>query len=160
MRLSFSLFFIIQLIFAGCSLPNKNNNIKKIEFSTEGINISIDSNLTYYCYSCGKSKLKGYYKGKVSQLFWDSLNMKIDSVNLNKLHEVDCHNEFDPGVELIVTTYKNRQHFKSGLTCLPPKTVTTFRWIANSYKSAALTPTTEAVNFEVGLLCPPTMKLE
>jgi len=148
---------LIILLLPACSKPTNNSNkIRKIDFAMEGIAINIDSSLTYNYYSCSRNNnLKGFYKGKVTMVLWDSLNTKLNLINFDTLKEVDCRNEFDPGIELLIKNNKNPKHFISNVGCLPSEVKSIFYWIANTYKYVKLTKVKDSIKFDVQIRCPP-----
>lgn len=150
------LILLFVLIFAGCS---KHKQIRRIDFASGGTIISIDSSLNYNYFHCGRSKkLYGYYKGKITPALWDSLNIKLDSINFDTLKSVDCRNEFDAGVEILIEEGGKRKHFISNITCLPIKIKSGFYWIANTHNYVKLTQIRDPIKFNITGLCPPIEK--
>jgi len=147
---------LLIIFFIGCAKHAiHNNEIKRIDFASEGITISIDSSLSYKCFECGRDGKIGFYKGKVATELWDSLNVKLDSINFDTLKSVDCRNEFDPGIEIFIQKTKTTKHFASNLTCLSGRIKSVFYWIADTHKRLKLIQNKDTIKFDVKSMCPP-----
>jgi hypothetical protein len=144
-----------------------NNTIQKIGFATGGcygkcpfLAIEIDSTMSYKFYGGRYAEKKGYFKGTVTQLFWDSLNIKLEKINLNQLDTLYNSSVDDMSIECYLSFEQKFKTIKGQEMSIPESVRQIFYWIMNSYKNIALTRV-DTLNFETkiqygpGLIPPP-----
>jgi hypothetical protein len=109
------------LMFASCNSDNtiekRKNEITKVCFATGGcygtcpfLAIEIDSSLNYKFYGGEYADTTGYFTGKVSQGFWDTLNIKFESINYKQLDTSYEHSIDDLSTETVLYFDKQRKH--------------------------------------------------
>jgi len=150
--LSIALITICSLAACNKAKPIRDNKIKKICFATSAgglhsphVAIEIDSTLTYFFQESDwlNDTSKVMYS-KVSQGFWDTLNMKVESIPENQLDSNykgncgDCLN-----FELLLVYGNAKKH----IIYIPDNSVTKLDmfsyWLRESYKGIALKPCLE-----------------
>jgi hypothetical protein len=143
-------------LFAACRNPTKRKDqIKRIDIADGGcmkgcpaVGISIDSSLTLKYYGGYKAKFQGYYAGKVTQGFWDSLNTKLEQIRFKKL-DTSSFAELDgQSAEVAVYWNKQKRHFIRSIYEDPDSVSHVLIWIINSYKQVKLHKLTDTVKFE------------
>ena len=109
---------LLPLVLACTMQPSKRDNkINKITFATGGecweggcpyFAFFVDSSLNYNYFGGKGAKLKGYYKGKITQGLWDTINIRFE--NLDKDPLTNDHGRMahpSPAVELFI--YKENE---------------------------------------------------
>ena len=154
-------------MFASCNSDNtiekRKNEITKVCFATGGcygtcpfLAIEIDSSLNYRFYGGEYADTTGYFTGKVSQGFWDTLNIKFESINYKQLDTSYDHSVDDLSTETVLYFDKQRKHIHGQSESLPDSVMTVLSWVMNSYKTVTLTRTTDsAIPFETRIQNPP-----
>jgi len=150
MRVPILLLFTIILIACNRSIQ-RNNEITKVELATSSCfgscaitAVSIDSSLSFEFYGGSHALKKGYYSGKIPLKIWDSINIKLESVNYKNLYIHYLPPNDDQTLELIVH-YKNNKikhilasSFRLAHVKNSDSTAKVFYWISNIYKSMDL----------------------
>lgn len=141
----------------------RNNDITKIEVSTgdcfgpcQLTAVSIDSSLTYNYYG-GETpftepvqdtvKLRGYFTGKVSKAFWDTLNIKLDQIKYQQLDSVYQHSVDDQSLEVLIYYNGKTKHIRAQSASLPDNVRKVIYWIASSYKKVRIIPVKDSIIF-------------
>lgn len=157
----------MTLMFARCNSDtttrSRKNEIVKVCFATGGcygccpfLAIEIDSSLNYKFYGGEYADTNGYFTGKVSQGFWDTLNIKFESINFKQLDTSYEHSVDDLLTETILYFDGQNKHIYGRSASLPDSVMTVFRWLMNSYKTVTLTRTTNIeIPFETKIQNPP-----
>jgi hypothetical protein len=155
MKLSYISLIIIcccQITILGCKKPvSRKNEIIKVEVATgwcfgpcQLTALSIDSSLELKYFGGRllpgrwRKTLQGYYKGRVSRLFWDSLNMKLEDIKYKKL---DTNRQWvmDSQILEVIIYYRNGvKHIKTSEGSFPDSIEKVFLWIDSSYKATKL----------------------
>lgn len=145
---------------AGCNQPAlRHNELSKIEVAVAGgmmkwpaWAVSFDDNLNCYYYGGNKAKLKGYYSGKITSGFWDTLNIKLEQ---NKFTQLDTSVYWpldDQAAEAIFYWGKQKRRvFLAADDSLNGKE-NVLKWIAFSYQHIKLYKMQDSVNFDVKIL--------
>ena len=152
MTRNISLIGVATFIFISCNsvttTQRRKNEIAKICFATGGcfghcpfLAIEIDSSLNYKFYGGEYADKTGYFTGTVSQVFWDTLNMKFEHINYKHLDTSYEHSIDDLSIETILYFDNNCKHIRAQSASLPDSIMTVFKWVMNSYKTVALTKT-------------------
>ncbi len=152
-RSCITLFVIIFI--SACHKPAiRKNEINKIEIATAGgirhypvFGIIIDSTLSYRYYGSYYSKPQGYYEGKVTQAFWDTLNIKLKQINFK---EIETSKYFGMDEEVIDAVFywdRQRRHVFKPLFDDGNNEEKVFRWILNSYKTIQLSKSIDSAKF-------------
>jgi len=155
-------------LFTACNRPASTKyEINKIEIATGGclrgcpvVGEIIDSTLTFKYYGGYKAKLQGYYEGKVSQGFWDTLNLKIKQISFKKL-DTSKYMEVDgEAAEAIFYWNNHKRHVFKSIYNDPDAVSHVLIWIINSYKTIELHKLKDSVSFETGyqFMLPPRPK--
>jgi hypothetical protein len=150
---------LMFMVIAGCSwdkVQKRKNEITKICFGTGGclgqcpiLAIEIDSSLIYKFYGGEYSDTIGYFRGSVSQSFWDTLNSKLENINYKYLDTSYEHSVDDVSTETIIY-YNNRQkHILAQEMSLPDNVRNVLFWLSDTYKSIPLKKVTDnSISFE------------
>lgn len=160
---------LITVLFVSCisgpTTQSRKNGITKICFATGGcygdcpyLAIEIDSSLNYKFYGGEYTDSTGYFTGRVTQGFWDTLNMRFEYINYKQLDTSYEHSVDDLSTETILYFDNNRKHVRGQSASLPDSVMTVFNWVMNSYKTVALTRTTVGeIPFETIIQNPPPL---
>ena len=163
-----SLIFLLTIAFlSSCDKHNRRKNeITKIEIATGGCFgpcqstiVSIDSSLNYKYFggetyftlppdSKNNGKLKGYYSARISPGFWDTLNIKLETINYKKLDTSYQHSVDDQSLEVFIHYNDKTKHIKAQSASLPESVAQVFYYLINSYKSIKPKPTKDVFRFE------------
>ena len=163
-----SLIFLLTIAFlSSCDKHNRRKNeITKIEIATgvcfgpcQSTIVSIDSSLNYKYFggetyftlppdSKNNGKLKGYYSARISPGFWDTLNIKLETINYKKLDTSYQHSVDDQSLEVFIHYNDKTKHIKAQSASLPESVAQVFYYLINSYKSIKPKPTKDVFRFE------------
>jgi len=163
------LMMYVAMIFFACNKPVKRNNeIDKIEIATGSclrrcpvVGLIIDSTLNMQYYGGYRAKLQGYHYGKVTQGFWDTLNVKLRQIDFKKLDTSFIRLPLDAeSAEAIVYQGANKRHVFVPIEGNTGPAASVFTWIINSYRSIKLQKLNSKVKFETTFqfMMPPTPK--
>lgn len=140
-------FTILLLILLLCSCqekPVRHNKITKISFATGGcfgicpfLAIEIDSTLEYKFYGGKHADLQGYYKGKISQTLWDTINMRFEPLQ-NRSLDTNLTSVDDMSFQNIIHFGQYVKDIQRQEMELPMDVRNSFRWLMNSYKKVKL----------------------
>lgn len=150
------LLLIWLLLTIACNKPiNRNNEITKIELATGDCFgecpltvVSVDSTLTYKFYGGQYAKKKGYYTAHISQGLFDTLIIKLMSINYKQLNTSYEHSVDDQSLELIVHYQNKVKHVRAQSSSLPDSVSKVFYFLANTYKAVKLTQIKDSIRFE------------
>lgn len=124
----------------------RNNEIKKISFATAGcfgkcpfLAIEIDSNLSYKFYGGRFAKKVGFFKGTITQSFWDTLNLKFEQIKYKKLDSLYNSSVDDMPFETYITYGQKRKPLCGQEMSMPDSVREVLYWVMNSYKNINLT---------------------
>jgi len=164
------IFMVLIILITACYKPGqRNDEITKVELAESGYffdfgqkfgtAISIDSDLNFKYYDGNKNK--GYYIGKISVQFWDTLNYKLDNIKFKTLKSDKYADSGKGYYELIV-------HWKAGkkriirLASFGNNLIDrTFSWLNNSYKDINLQKANSPIRFETNYQnAPPNPKID
>jgi hypothetical protein len=163
-----SIILICGCMLAACHRPLKRKDqINRIEIADGGcmtgcpvFGIRIDSTLALKYYGGYKAKLRGYYSGRVTQGFWDTLNTKLEQIKFkgletNNFGELDGHS-----AEIVVYWNKQKRHFMRSIYEDPDSISHILIWIADSYKHIQLKKSNDTLKFETTyqFMMPPSPK--
>ena len=166
--MKYYLIFLLTIVFlSSCDKKTqRKNEITKIEIATGGCFgpcqstvVSIDSSLGYKYYggdiyftlspnTANKGKLKGYYSGKVSKGFWDTINIKLEHINYKQLDSSYEHSVDDESLEVFIHYGNKVEHIRAQSASLPRSVADMFYYIINSYKTIKPKPSKDTFNFE------------
>jgi hypothetical protein len=144
------------LFLLSCKKPNlQTNEITKVElarsgaWSDFGATISVDSSLAYkYFGDYGKVK-QGYFIGRVSRRFWDTLNQKLEEINFKTINSSDNLSVADVNYFEVIVYFKNQ---KRRIIRVNPRekdaVINAFMWLNDSYKNIKLYQFKNAIKFE------------
>ena len=160
---------LILLLTACHKNPAKNNVITTIELSRLGswqdfgATISIDSSLVYQYWGDYKGIKQGFFKGRVSRSFWDTLNSKLERVKFKTYIPLEDHVlcQDCTGYDLIIYWNNHKRRFgRINLFDIKPDSILTFmRWVDRSYKNIALKQIKDSIKFEVYTHEPPKPRI-
>ena len=151
---------IILFFSIACNRPAvQKNDITKIEIATgycwghcQKTAVSIDSSLNYKYYggdgdegdysgwipdsaaAYKRSRLHGYYCGKISKAFWDTLNNRMNAIYYQKMDTTYTPANDDQRLEIIIHYKGTAKHITGSLLGFRPKVTDVFGWIINSYR--------------------------
>lgn len=154
MKLAVIMFVLIVFLSCTTYMPRKNE-ITKIEIATSGCYgtcqstaISIDNNLNYKYYGGRYASLKGYYLGKVTKGFWDTLNMKLEHIKYKQMDTTYNVNIDLPETELIIHYNGLVKHIQSDFFRKPDSIWNVLNWLKNSYQKIKLHETKKKIQFQ------------
>jgi len=147
-------FFFVAIFFACQRTSHPINEITKIEFarsgawSDYGAAICIDSSLQYNYYG-GKRNDQYYYTGKITQQLWDTINRKIENINLKKARPDDEQKIADANYYELIIHWKHKKKRFVRIGFVITDSLSRFAsWINNSYKNVDLTCVARPIKFE------------
>jgi hypothetical protein len=154
MKYTLILSFIILLMSCKKAI-HQNNEITKVELARGGAwfdfgaTISVDSSLNYkYFGDYGKVK-QGYFAGKVSRQFWDTLNQKFEEVKFKTIDTNDNSHVADINYYEVIIHWGS--HKRRIVRVRPRETdsiMNVFLWLNNSYQNVKLKPVKGPLKFE------------
>lgn len=147
----------ILILFFGCDnkVHRRQNQIKRIVFATGGCPgtcpvqvIDIDSALTVKYHGIQYADTTGFYVGQVSNAFWDTLNLKFESINYKQLDSIYQHSADDQSTEIYIYYNDNRvKHVYGQELSLPDSVMTVYKWLMTSIKQIKFTQTKDSLIF-------------
>jgi hypothetical protein len=155
---------IALILLTACHKQERiKNEISKIEVATgdcygpcQLTAVSIDSSLILNYYGgdtpftepvSDTVKLRGYFTGKISKAFLDTLNKKLNLIQYQQLDSAYQHSVDDQSLEVIIYYKGKVKHVRAQSASLPEKVRETIYWIANIYKRVKLTPVNDPISF-------------
>lgn len=168
MNSKFLLPVIFLVILSSCVIPkpSRKNEIKKVVFATGGCTkecpmfaISVDSALNYKFHGVKQVLPIGYFTGKIIQEFWDSLNIKLETVQYKLLQPLYTDDEWANRDEIVIYFNDTVKSVLGQSTVLPESVAKVFSWIKNSYRRVNLNKS-DSIAFEtwVDKIFPPVME--
>jgi hypothetical protein len=91
---------------------------------------------------------KGYYSGEIAQSYWDSLNLKINKIDLNKLDSVYYKTYDDQEVEFVIYKDGKRKYVIGQTDSLPLKLKDLLDLLHKIINNVDLKPLKDSINFE------------
>jgi hypothetical protein len=161
------LFFLIFVLVCCKQKTKQINEITKVEMATgscfgpcQFTAISIDSSLQYKYYGGallpGKKRevLKGYYVGKITTSFWDSLNVELEKLRFKELDTLKENSSDGQPIELIIHYQNKVKRIRTEFGNLPDTIRDVLPWISESYKRVKLQPIKDSIKFETTIQYP------
>ena len=159
---------VFALALFGCKTKRavrRGNEIAKISFATGGcdgfcplLSLEVDSSLTYKFYGGKYCEKPGYYTGRISPEFWDSLNMEFERIHFKALDSSYEHSVDDLSTRTIITYGNARKVINAQSASLPDSVRRVLDWLMNSYKKVALTPTLDTLDYpRIPVILPPVV---
>ncbi|MDB5112754.1 MAG: hypothetical protein JWR67_3868 [Mucilaginibacter sp.] len=155
--------YIVVLIFIMLSISCKkatrhNNEIIKVElarsgaWSDFGASMSIDTSLNYKYFGDYGNVKQGYFIGKVTHKFWDTLNQKFEQIKFKTIDTNDNTNVADANYFEVIIHWKNE---KRRIIRVRPREndsiINVFLWLNDSFKYIKLHPIKNHIKFETTL---------
>ena len=141
------------LLYISCIKPHRSNNeITKIElarsgaWSDNGAAIGIDSILNYRYYN--RNVKHGYFAGKISEAFWDTLNQKFEKIKFKTLNSDTLMNVSDASYFELIIHWKNGTRRVVKIASGNSLIDSTFMWLNHSYSNIKLQPIKTPLKFE------------
>jgi hypothetical protein len=135
--------------------PARENEITRVVLATGGcfgpcpVQIfDIDSSLSVKYVGEQNTDLKGFHRGKIPQEFWDSLNIKFESVSYKKLDS--AYDETADGLttELMIYDENNRiKYIYAQSSSLPDSVENVYKWLLARLDKIRLTKTDDSLLF-------------
>lgn len=146
---------ILLLLFSCRRAAVRHDEIRKIEFARSGawsdlgVSISVDSSLNYKYWGDYQTEKQKYFVGKISQAFWDTLNVNLDRIKFKTVKPrvlygcADC--EY---YELIIHWSNGTAHiFRSSGE--PDDSVTQMcEWLGDNHHIPKLKQVKDSIKFE------------
>jgi hypothetical protein len=167
LRLTFALKLTLSLALLLSCNEKKNikrqNGIHRIVFATGGCFgpcpvqvFDIDSSLSVKYCGIKNANLKGFYRGNITQELWDSINIKFESINYNKLDSAYNHSVDDLTTELIIYNKSNKvKYIMAQSSSLPDSVGNVYNWLLRSLNNLNLITTKDSLTFPTYLDRPP-----
>jgi hypothetical protein len=119
------------------TVDKRSHEIKRIVFATGGCYgncpiqvIDIDSSLKTKYQGVKNSASNGFYCGTVSAQFWDTLNIKLESINYKNLDTSYGYSEDDLSTEIFVYYNDNKiKHIVGQSSSLPDSVLKVYKWL-------------------------------
>lgn len=130
----------------------RDNEINRIAFATGGCfgtcpiqYIEIDNTLNFKYHGIQFTEKKGFYIGVVTQGFWDTLNMKFESIHYKQLNEVYDNSVDDLSTEIFIYYNDKVKHIKGQFSSLPDNVMSVYNWLLKSIKTFDFKPTQDSL---------------
>ena len=157
---------LILTLFIGCDSKNhkRNNEIKRIVFATGGCygacpiqSIDFDSTLTFKYHGVKYTDKIGYHIGVITNGFWDTLNIKLESINYKQLDTEYNHSADDLSTEIFIYFNDKMKHIYGQSRSLPDSVMTVYNWLLKSIPTLDSKPTQDSLTFPttIQILLPP-----
>ncbi|HAL83082.1 MAG TPA: hypothetical protein DCO83_13325 [Mucilaginibacter sp.] len=148
-------------LFLSCTKSSHpTNEITKVElarsgaWSDYGAAISINSSLNYSY--CNNNVKHGYFTGKVSEGFWDTLNRKFEKIKYKSLPVTDNKLIQDGNYFELIIHWKNGKKRITRVRDIKSDSVLdVLLWLNDSYKTAKLHQVNYPIKFETTYQNPP-----
>ena len=146
----------ILTLFIGCDNNNnrQDNEINRIVFATGGCygtcpiqSIDIDSTLTFKYHGVKYTDKKGFYTGVVTNGFWDTLNIKLESINYKQLDTAYDHSVDDLSTEIFIYYKGKVKHIYGQSASLPDSVMSVYDWLLKSIRTLDLKTTQDSLIF-------------
>ncbi len=147
---------LILTIFIGCESENNHhkNEISRIVFATGGCYgncpiqaIDIDSTLTFKYHGIEYTDNKGFYRGFITNGFWDTLNIKLKGVNYKQLDTIYARSHDDLSTEIFIYYNDKVKHIYGQSSSLPDSVMSVYYWLLESMKTFELKRTVDSLTF-------------
>jgi hypothetical protein len=153
-----NLLIICGLLFScrAKTIPQKRHNeIVKICFAAGGcygscpfLAIEIDSGLNYKYFGGKYTKKHGYYFGKVTEGFWDTLNIKFEKLKYKQLDTLYEQSADDLATEIIIY-YGKRKHIIGQSMSLPDSVMKLYDWLIGTDSIIKLNRIVDSTQFKI-----------
>lgn len=151
------LLILILFTLISCKEKKKRNNeIKKITlctghcFGTCPIQyIEIDSSLLLKYYGEENAKRVGFYMGKISEVDWDTINIRFEKINYKELDTFYEESVDDPPTYLEIKYGNNIKKIRAQFASLPENVINTYYWLINFCNETKLEKTNVKTSFEL-----------
>jgi hypothetical protein len=132
------------------------NKINKIAFATGGCYgscpiqvIEIDSSLTFTYHGVKYIKKAGYFQGKATSAFWDTLNVKFEAIGYEGLDTSYETSVDDMATEVFINYGDNKvKHIVGQESSLPDSVMAVYKWLLLSMEHFQYTPSSDSFSFE------------
>ena len=152
---------IILAITLGCNSNRgrklvRQNEIIKIIFATGFCSagecpsqaIEIDRSLSVKYYGIGNTNKVGFYTGKVSETFWDLLNIKIEESQFKTIDSISYNHPDNMPTEVFIYYGNNEvKHIYGFLSGLPHDLNIAYSWLISSIQKMDLNQTKDSIYF-------------
>lgn len=154
---------LILTLLIGCDSKNRgrDNEIKRIVFATGGCYgtcpiqaIDIDSTLAFKYYGIEYTDKKGFYTGVVTSGFWDTLNIKLESVNYKQLDTIYDRSADDLSTEIYIYYNDKVKHIYGQSASLPDSFMSVYDWLLKSMTTFKLMQTLDSLTFQTSIQKP------
>lgn len=162
---------LILVLIIGCNGKNnkQDNEIKRIVFATGGCfgncpiqSIDIDSTLKFKYHGIRYTDKMGFYFGSVTRGFWDTLNIKLKTLNYKQLDTIYDDSVDDLSTEIFIYYHDKVKHIDGQETSLPDSVMTFYDWLINSIMKLEMKPSKDSLTFptkiEKSVLIPESIK--
>lgn len=143
-------------LFISCN-ENKSfrkNEIHKIIFATGGCfgecpiqAIEIDSNFNVKYHGVEYTNRIGFYTGKTTRSFWDTLNIKFENISYKQLDSSYFGSVDDLSTEIYIYYDNNIKYICGQSSSLPDTVMSTYNWIINSIDKIDLIKSKDSLTF-------------
>lgn len=116
--------------------------------------IDIDSTLTFKYHGIEYTDKKGFYTGVVTSGFWDTLNIKLESINYKQLDTAYVHSYDDLSTEVFIYYNSKVKHIYGQSASLPDSVMTVYNWLLESMRTFELKRTQDSLPFQTRIQKP------
>ncbi|HEY3387059.1 MAG TPA: DUF6438 domain-containing protein [Saprospiraceae bacterium] len=167
LRLTWTIVLFMTLCWTSSCSNNtpteRENSIKRIVFATGGCFgpcpvqvFDIDTSLSVKFKGVENTDFKGFYRGNVTQDFWDSLNMKFESIHYKQLDSAYDRTVDDLTTELMIYDKNNKiKYIYAQSSDLPDSVKNVYDWFLTRLDMIKLTKTQDSLTFPTYLDRPP-----
>jgi len=154
--MKYTLILSVIILLMSCKKAiHQNNEITKVELARSGTwfnlgaTISVDSSLKYKYFGDYGQVKQGYFTGKVTRQFWDTLNQKFEKI---KFKTVSPHSKLVLSdadyFELIIYWRNGKREITRYWDGGHEPVTTVIDWLDSSYKSTKLKQADNQFEFE------------
>ncbi|WP_157543890.1 DUF6438 domain-containing protein [Mucilaginibacter paludis] len=147
-----------MIIGVSCGEPKvRLNSIREVQLRSgmcmgecPEIIVSIDSLLNYKFHGGRYALKQGYFTGKVSQGFWDTLNMRFEQIHYQQLRNFYQERSTDgPHWDVIIKYSNNTKYISASPSGLTDSVESVFNTYLRSYTLTKLARTNHSLNFDL-----------
>jgi hypothetical protein len=154
---------ILSFVSCGETIKNKEKGLHTIQkvtiaFSGYGCEgtcpfkaFSIDQKLGASYYGGPNADKSGYFKGKLTQTIWDSVQIRFDKIYSDGIDTTEYSKTDHPDVELYITTNSNRKYFKKNTGEIIRHDLDILYWFIDLASKTSSLKRCDTLNFETSL---------
>ncbi|ANH81046.1 hypothetical protein A8C56_08695 [Niabella ginsenosidivorans] len=149
---------LFLLILGSCNIKKQHSlpeEINKITIVTGGcygecpfLAIAIDKSLNYNYFGGEYTELNGFYTGKVSNEFWDSVSQKLERIQFKQLDSQYINSHDDMNIQVVIQYNDSIKKIRAQSADLLDSVRKILFWLLDSRTKQKLVPSKDTIRFE------------